>query len=319
MKLILLIVLLLLAGCAPQVDRCTADPYLPDCQQAAAQANATIAAIDIQRAATNREATRQAMESAAGAIARATQAAAGAQATQNAVSAQATKDALEIQAMQQTVMMSATLAAISADTARVKSQIELSTTQLIGQAEVTQRQIEADTTLPRTALGLGLLAFVVIVIALSVAFAVRRGANAAANFAEVRSGLITHGQHAWLVTPGPDGTKHVKRLTGMIGDYGASNALDSVLDQLDVPDQDKLRALIEFNRQRAAVDISANIHAWPDVEQPIESGVEQIAVGPTLSARYQIMAPAEQPHLLSGVPQAVDVLDAEWRRLEASA
>lgn len=73
------------------------------------------------------------------------------------------------------------------------------------------------------------------------------------------------------------------------------------------------------NRQRAAVDISANIHAWPDVEQPVEPGVEQIAAGPTLNARYQIVASNEHLPLLTSVPQAVEVLDAEWRRLEMTA
>lgn len=308
MKLILLIVLLLLSACAAPVDKCTTDPNLPDCQSAQASANATIAAIDIQRAATNREATRQAMESAAGAIMRATQAA-------NAISAQATKDALEIQAMTQTLMMSATLSAISANTARVKSQIELSTTQIIGSTEIAKRQVESDWTPALYLGGLVLLAFV----AVSVAFAFRRSVNAVANAAEVRAALVTHGQHAWLVLPNKDGIKQATDLTNMLGDTISTDGLNTIMDQLDVSDRDKLQAWVDLRRLRAAVDISANIHAWPDVEQPIDPGAAQIAVSPTLNARYQIIASAEQPRLLTSAPQAVDVLDAEWRRLEERA
>jgi len=315
MKLILLIVLLLLAGCAAPVDKCTTDPNLPDCQMSRASSDATIAAIDIQRAAMNREATRQAMESAAGAIARATQAAAGAQATQQAVSAQATKNALEIQAMQQTVMMSATLAAINADTARVKSQIELSTTQIVGSTEIAKRQVENDWTPVLYLGGLGLMAFV----AVSASFALRRSVNAVANAAEVRAALVTHRQHAWLVLPNKDGIKQATDLTNMLGDTISTDGLNTIMDQLDVSDRDKLQAWVDLRRLRAAVDISANIHVWPDVEQPIDPSADQIAVGPMLNARYQIVAGAEQPRLLTSAPQAVDVLDAEWRRMEERA
>lgn len=315
-KLWLLIALTVgLSACSAPVDKCTADPNLPECATARASANATIAAIEIDRANTNREATRQAKAAEAGAVAQATQAAFSVKATQIALSAQATKSALEIQAMTQTLMVSATIAAIDVNKASVKSQIELSTTQIIGDTEIAKRQTEGDWSPVMYLGGLSLLAFV----AVSAALAFRRGANAVANAVEVRAALVTHGQYAWLVLPNKDGTKQATDLTNMLGDTISTDGLNTIMDQLDVSDRDKLQAWVDLRRLRAAVDISANIHAWPDVEPPNESGVEQIAVGPTLNARYQIIAGAEQPRLLTSAPQAVDVLDAEWRRMEERA
>lgn len=323
---LILIGLVLLAACSP-VDPCTADPNLPNCRAQNAVANATIAAVDMERAASNREATRQAKAAEQLAVAQSTQAAASANATQIAVSAfgtkssneanaQATKSALEIQAMTQTLMVSATIAAISVDTARVKSSIELSTTQLVGKAEVDQRQIEADTATSRTALWMGLVAFVVGVIGVSFAWGFRRVTNAVANLAEVRSSLVVHGAHAWLVTPGRDGQKNVTALTNLLGDHTDTAGMTSIMDQLeDVSDREKLQAWIAMSRMRALVDVSANVHAFPEVEERGDETAVQTWSGP----RYQIMSPTERPQLLAGIPQAEDVLDAEWRKVEMSA
>jgi len=322
---LILIGLVLLAACSP-VDPCTADPNLPNCRAQNAVANATIAAVDMERAASNREATRQAKAAEQLAVAQSTQAAASANATQIAVSAfgtkssneanaQATKSALEIQAMTQTLMVSATIAAISVDTARVKSSIELSTTQLVGKAEVDQRQMEADTATSRTALWMGLVAFVIGVIGVSFAWGFRRVTNAVANLAEVRSALVVHGAHAWLVTPGKDGQKNVTALTNLLGDHTDTAGIDSIMGQLDVPDREKLQALVALNRMRALVDVSANVHAFPEVEERDDETAVQTWSGP----RYQIMSPTERPQLLAGIPQAEDVLDAEWRKVEMSA
>ena len=53
------IILLMLTACAP-VDSCTADPNLPECDTRRAGAQATVAAIDADRAVVDRLAAQQA-------------------------------------------------------------------------------------------------------------------------------------------------------------------------------------------------------------------------------------------------------------------
>lgn len=322
---------LLLSACAPQVDRCTSDPNLPDCRAQSAVANATISAIEMERAAVNREATRQAKAAEQLAVAQQTQAAASANATQIAVAAfatktaaeitaQKTKSALEINAMIQQGVVSATISAITIDTARVKSSIELSTTQLVGKSEVDRNRAEAETSSTRALLWLGLVVFCIGLVGISIAWSIKRVGSAVANFAEVRSGIVKFGDHIFYLSPGPDGSKHIKDLTGMLSDGGRSDEVDTFLDELDVPEPQKLAARLQVKKLRAAVDIAGHLNAWPDVE---ETGEEQASLpagtqnytGPY----YQIVAPEKRPELITGITRAEEVLDAEWHRLETSA
>ena len=164
--LAIFVTLISLSACAPAVDRCTADPNLPDCRADQAVANATIVAANSNAAAREREAFMQATRDAVALHAQATQGAINtrataevvaadatrsvmnlnAQATQGAINsrataevmaAQATRSALEIEALKSSLNQTATLQA---------AQFRIVTTQaaLEGEARVRAATVEAD-------------------------------------------------------------------------------------------------------------------------------------------------------------------------------
>src|SRR5512142_2420520 len=109
--LAIFIALLNASACAPAVDRCTADPNLPDCRADQAVANATIVAANSSAAAREREAFMQATRDAVVLHAQATQGAINTRATAAVVAADATRSAMEIDALKNSLNLTATLQA----------------------------------------------------------------------------------------------------------------------------------------------------------------------------------------------------------------
>jgi len=283
-RLIALMAIAIVAGCGPVPDRCTVDPTLPDCQAARASANATIAAIDSDRAATNREATRQAKAAEAGLVAQQTQAAAGAKATQIAVSAfstkaaadakaQATKDALEIQAMNQSLMVSATIAAINVDAARVKSQIELSTTTLIGQADIDRSAAQAQASGPAEWLKIGSLLLAFMVLLATVVYGINRVTVSVAAATETRANLVRYGYQNSRVAyriKHSDGTIEFIPLDQILGHS------NRYLTGLNVPDMAKLAAIVEADKRLKYTHAAPYLSAWPTTQSTIDQSSDQI-------------------------------------------
>ncbi|MBI5564316.1 MAG: hypothetical protein HY870_05445 [Chloroflexi bacterium] len=108
---ILLIILSLLTACTPPMDRCTADPNLPDCRANQAVAQSTIAAANADTDARVRQAYMKATQDAVALHAQATQGAINTRATAEVVSASATRVAMENNALRESLALTATLQA----------------------------------------------------------------------------------------------------------------------------------------------------------------------------------------------------------------
>ena len=121
---ILLIVLSLLTACTPPVDRCTADPNLPDCQAARAVAQSTIAAANANTDAVVRQAQMQATRDAVALNAQSTQAAIIISSTAQAVSAGATRTMMEMAALRDSLALTATLQAVQGNLVATRTALE---------------------------------------------------------------------------------------------------------------------------------------------------------------------------------------------------
>lgn len=271
-RLIVISLALLISACAPQPDRCTADPTLPDCQTARASSDATIAAINSERAATNREATRQAKAADAAAVVQRTQAAAAADATRIAVSAfgtqsandvkaQATRHALEIQAMNQSLMVSATIAAINVDTARVKSQIELSTTQLVGQADVERSTAQSQAAGPAEWIKIIVGLVAVLALVATIVYGINRVTAAVSDAADTRANLVRYGYQNSRVAyriKHADGTFEFIPIDQILGH--SSRYLGTLTT---VPEMAQLAAVVEADKRLKLTHVAQHTNAFP--------------------------------------------------------
>ncbi len=291
--LIVLCIAVIVTGCAPQPDRCTSDPTLPDCTAAQAVAQSTIAAANANTDATVRQAYMRATQDAVALHAQATQGAINTQATQAVVSADATRSAMQIDSLRTALYITATLSAAQA-------KIIATNTALEGDIKVNAAMVLRDTAQAGQWVTFGVPTAVLIAIAAYVMIYTRRiGASVAAGV-ETRASLIRYGyqnQRVAYRVQRADGTLEFIPLDQILGHS------DRYLDALAVPDLAKLAALVESDKRLKYTHV-AQTGAFPTMiatradealplSAQIESGDGQAALSgvPTFAQYLQLNQP----------------------------
>ena len=271
--LIVITISLLLIGCSPQPDRCTADPNLPDCQAARAVAQSTIVAANANTDATVRQAQLQATKDAMALSAQATHSAVIISSTAVAVSAQATRTQMEMDAWRESLALTATLQAVRGHTEATRIALD-------AEARLRAGVVDMDTAGLRQWLliGIGTGAFAVIVISLTrtTQRTTERVGNAIANRAENHAALVHYGhnqERLGLIERHADGTITFQPLDHALA------ALDTWLPKLNVPDREKLQAIADYSKRAAVIEGVGVSGQWPLIDEGDEpEPLPQLAV-----------------------------------------
>ncbi len=274
-RLLIVISLIALAACTPPVERCTADPNLPDCQAARAVAKSTIAAANADTDARVRQAQMQATQDAVALHAQATQGAINTRATAEVVAASATRVALENTALRESLALTATLQAAQFTIITTKTALE-------GEAKVRAATVEADTAGLRQWLLVGTFVVVMVVVAFTTTRTATRTTErvgeALSRKAENQAALVYYGpnnSHAGLLDRGPNGELIFKPIDQALA------ALDYWLPRLAVPDQLKLQAIADYSKRSAVIDGVSLTGVWPLIDEPADEPLPQIALPPS--------------------------------------
>ena len=272
-----LIISIWLTACTPPVDRCTADPNLPDCRANQAVAQSTIAAANADTDARVRQAYMKATQDAVALHAQATQGAINTRATAEVVSASATRVAMENDALRESLALTATLQAAQFTIITTRTALE-------GEAKVRAATVEADTAGLRQWLLIGAFVTAMLVVAFTTTRTVTRTTervgDALSRKAENSAALVRYGpnnSHAGLIDRGPNGELIFKPIDQALA------ALDYWLPRLAVPDQLKLQAIADYSKRSAVIDGVGLTGVWPLIDEPEDEPLPQI---PAPSVRY---------------------------------
>jgi len=276
-----------LSACAPAVDRCTADPNLPDCRADQAVANATIVAANSNAAAREREAFMQATRDAVALHAQATQGAINTRATAEVVAADATRSAMEIDALRNSLSLTATLQA---------AQFKIVTTQtaLEGEAHVRAATVEADAAGVRAWLLIGAALLAIVMTVASVVWSLNRSGKAVAHAALIKASLRFYGpqnSRAVLAISGKNGAIEVRHIDPTL------DFLREWLPRLNVPDQQKLLAIVDHSKRSAVIDGVGLSGIWPLLESDEPEQAPPVSAPLTAHYPYSIVttSPSAQP------------------------
>lgn len=302
----LIAVILWLSACSS--DPCVTAPNSPACEAQQAVTRATVVAVNADSAARERQAAMKATQDAIALQAQATQGAINSQATAEAVAMSATAGArrVEAEATQMAVQNKATVQAVEA--AATQNAISLKATAQSIQASATQTALEGETRVriaeadassasARHWLLIGTCMMVLVTVGLSFAWYSRQTMRAVQHGVMMKAAFRTYGPNnsrAVLLMPGPRGQVHATAIDDLIGDHILSDGTQSILQLLDVSDQEKLRAYVEQAKRRKAVELSYAVGAWPEID---ESEPPQQLAAPTTGYPYVIttMSPTVPP------------------------
>ena len=304
--LLLIVVGLWLSACSS--DPCVTAPNSPACEAEKAVTNATVVAVNADSAARERQAAMKATQDAIALQAQATQGAINSKATAEAVAMSATAGArrVEAEATQVAVRSKATVQAVEA--AATQNVISLKATAQSIQASATQTALEGDTRVriaeadassasARQWLLIGTFMVVLVTFGLSFAWYSRQTMRAVQHGVMMKAAFRTYGPNnsrAVLLMPGPKGQVHATAIDDLIGDHILSDGTQSIMQLLDVPDQEKLRAYVEQAKRRKAVELGYAVGAWPEIE---DSEPPQQIAAPVTRYPYVIttMSPTASP------------------------
>lgn len=289
--MILIALSLLLAACGPTVDRCTADPNLPDCQAARAVAQSTIVAADANTNATVRQAQMKATQDAIALSAQATQSAVIISSTAVAVSAQATRTRMEMDALRDSLALTATLQA-------AHGSLEATRVALDAEARIRAGKVDTDTAGLRQWLliiiGTVALSAIVISLTRTTKRTTERVGQAIANRAENHAALVRYGpnnERLGLIERQADGTVTFKPADQALA------ALDYWLPRLNVPDRDKLLAIADYSKRSAVIEGVGLSGQWPLIDDGGEAGdpVPMITAAAQYPYTIATSSPTAQP------------------------
>jgi hypothetical protein len=328
--LIFLGVLLVLSVVACSSDPCVYAPDSPSCDAQRAVTKATIAAVSADQAAGERQAAMRATQDAISLRVQATQGAinsratadsvamaatqgarlAEAQATQAAVNNRATSQAVSAAATQSAIGMQATVQAISASATQ---------TALEGKVKIDEAQQRANAAGLRE--GLYIALGILIVVGLSVGFLwyARRMAVAVTHAATVRAATVRIGQDGTEVLfalPRADGKLDIVDPRQLVGAHMLSDGRGQPSDATTPEELFRWLALLEHAKRNQLITLAEKLGALPGSSLSDEaSTLLPERAGQPFAMRYEIVAGKDQPPLLAADPRAVEVLDAEWRKV----
>lgn len=310
-----LALMLLLAGCYGDLDPCTFDKTVPACAVSQSKAQATIGAIDADR-------YMRATQSAIFLSAEGTKAAINAEATRQVVGADATHEAMRIEATRQALRAAATESAVVYQATRTSVNGEATKIALNVGGAIERSQAERAATPYSAVFNVVLTWFLIPAVLILAVFVygrrmVHHATVAAARAMNKRVAKVIYGQanNPQLAFVTFDEAGQPARLItseGLIGSFADLLNGDTALKQLNVPDELKLRALVEASTRSQAARISAATGKtpWENLTQSFyeETQPTQIAE----PGRYQINVVSST---LEPMPQWLDEVDK--RLLEA--
>jgi hypothetical protein len=256
---LIMLTIVMLVGCT--VDPCTFDKSSPSCEVKQSEARATIGAIDADR-------EMRSTQSAIFLEAEATKAAINAEATRQVTGAEATHEAMRIEATKQALRTEATQSAVVYESTRTSVNGEATKIALSVGSAIERSQAERAAT-PYNAVFNVLVFWFLVPVLLVIAViiygqrTVKRVSEAAAAAVAKRAARVDYGppndpKVGWLIFD-PKSGQPVRFITaeGTIGSFSNLLTGGTVLDQLNVPDDMKLEALVEAKKRSDARGIAA--------------------------------------------------------------
>jgi hypothetical protein len=301
---------LLSAGCSS--DPCVTAPDSPTCATTRAEAQATITALQADQAARERQAAMKATQDAIALRAQATQGAINSEATAQVVVMSATQGArqAEARATQNAIAAKATVQAISASATQ---------TALEGQVKIDAAQQQANTASLREGLFIALGILIVVGLGVGFLWYGRRMAVAVTHAATVRAAIVRVGQDGTEVLfalPRADGKLDIVDPRQQIGPHMISDGRGQPSDATTPEELFRWLALLEHAKRNQLITLADKLGALSG------SGLNDEAAwllpersGQPLALGYEIVAAQDQPLPLLADPRAVEVLDAEWRKV----
>ena len=333
------VLLLPTAGCSS--DPCVTAPDSPTCAATRAEAQATITALQADQAARERQAAMKATQDAIALRAQATQGAINSEATAQAVvmsatqgarqaEAQATQVAVNTRATSQAVVMSATQGARQAEAQATQNAIgakatvqaisaSATQTALEGQVKIDAAQQQANAASLREGLFIALGILIVVGLGAGFLWYGRRMAVAVTHAATVRAATVRVGQDGTEVLfalPRADGKLDIVDPRQQIGPHMISDGRGQPSDATTPEELFRWLALLEHAKRNQLITLADKLGALPGGGLNDEAaGLLPERSGQPLTLRYEIVAAKDQPLPLLADPRAVEVLDAEWRKV----
>ena len=329
-RLALMAMGLMLALGACSSDPCAYGGDLPSCQTNKAIAKATIAAVNADQSARERQSMMRATQDAIALQAQATQGAINSRATAQAVSiaatqgarlveAQATQQAVNNKATSQAVEAAATQNAISLQATVQAIQVVATQTALEGQARLDQTQQQANAAGTREVIFIGLVIGLVVVSGVGFVWYGRRVLIAVTHFLTLRAATVRvgpNGEEVLFGLPRADGKLDLIDPRQMVGAHMISDGRHQPSDATTPDELFRWLALLEHSKRNQLVTLAEKIGALPGTHL----GEDEYArlperAGAASGAGYAIVAVQDQPPLIAADPHTVEVLDAEWRKV----
>ncbi len=328
--LVFLGVLLVFSAAACSSDPCVYAPDSPSCDAQRAVTKATIAAVSADQAAGERQAAMRATQDAIALRAQAMQGAINSEATAQAVAmsatqgarqaeAQATQQAVNNRATSQAVVAAATSSAIGLKATVQAISASATQTVLEGQVKITAAQQQANAASLRENLYLALPMLAAVVLFFGGLWYVRRMAVAVTHGATVRAATVRVGQDGTEVLfalPRADGKLDIVDPRQLVGAHMISDGRGQPSDATTPEELFRWLALLEHAKRNQLITLAEKLGALPGAGLSDEaSGLLPERAGQPFAMRYEIVAGKDQPPLLAADPRAVEVLDAEWRKV----
>ena len=318
----------LLSACSS--DPCAYGGDLPSCQTNKAVANATIAAVNADQAARERQSMMKSTQDTIALQAQATQGSINSRATAQAVSmaatqgarlaeAQATQQAVNNRATSQAVEAAATQNAISLRATVQAIQVIATQTALEGQVKLDQAQQQANAASTREAIFIGLVIAIVVMSGVGFVWYGRRVLVAVTNFLTLRAATVRigpNGEEVLFGLPRADGKLDLIDPRQMVGAHMISDGRDQPSDAKTPDELFRWLALLEHAKRNQLVTLADKLGALPGARvDEDEHPLLPERAGQAVKAGYAIVAAHDQPPLIAADPHAVEVLDAEWRKV----
>ena len=222
----------------------------------------------------------------------------------------ATSQAVVAAATQNAIALKATVQAISASATQ---------TALEGQVKIDEAQQRANAAGLREGLFIALGILIVVGLGVGFLWYGRRMAVAVTHAATVRAATVRvglDGTEVLFALPRGDGKLDIVDPRQQVGPHMISDGRGQPSDATTPEELFRWLALLEHAKRNQLIMLADKLGALPGTSLADESpGLLPERSGQPFALRYEIVAAKDQPLPLLADPRAVEVLDAEWRKV----
>jgi hypothetical protein len=192
-------------------------------------------------------------------------------------------------------------------------------TALEGQVKIDEAQQRANTASLREGLFIALGILIVVGLGVGFLWYGRRMAVAVTHAATLRAATVRVGQDGTEVLfalPRGDGKLDIVDPRQLVGAHMLSDGRGQPSDATTPEELFRWLALLEHAKRNQLITLADKLGALPGSSLSDDSpGLLPERAGQPLTLRYEIVAAKDQPLPLLADPRAVEVLDAEWRKV----